>query len=266
MGSGGGGQSTTVTKADPWAGQQPYLTYGFNQAQNIYQNQSPQYYQGQTVADLSQNTQSAIDMQAQRAMSGSPLTQSGSGLVQGMLQGDYLNSNPYLDANFKAGAENISKSYYDAINNVNSNSAGAGRYGSGMQDFQTGRANETLADSLGDLYTQTYYNNYNTERSNQNAALSSALNYANQDYTDLSKLAEAGATQDTYQQALTDADVNKWNYEQNMPMNWLSQYMGLIQGNYGSSTSTSTPISGQSTLGNLLGVGAAGAGIYNALR
>lgn len=170
MSSGGGGTSTTVQKADPWAEQKPYLTEGFAEAKNWYEGDNPQYYQDSTVAGLSPATQSAIDLQTQRATQGSRLTDAGSGLVQGMLSGDYLNANPYLDANFQAGAGNISKSYYDAINNVNSNASSAGRYGSGMQQFATNQANDTLASNLGDLYTQTYYNNYATERGNQNAA------------------------------------------------------------------------------------------------
>jgi hypothetical protein len=47
---GGGGTTQTVQKADPWSGQQPYLTDIFANAQNLYHNYTPQYYQGQTVA------------------------------------------------------------------------------------------------------------------------------------------------------------------------------------------------------------------------
>lgn len=264
-GSSGGGQNTTVTKSDPWSGQQPYLMEGFSDAQNwLNSDTNSQYYKGDTVAPLSDTTQQAIDLQTQRALGGNPLQTAGSGLLQSMINGDYLNSNPYLDANFNAGAENIKKSYYDAINNVNSNAASAGRYGSGMQGFMQNQANDTLASNLGDLYTNTYYNNYTTERGNQNAATGQALNYANQDYTDLSKLSDAGATQDAYAQALTDADINKWNFNQNRDINKLGQYMGLIQGNYGGSTTTQTPLSGQSLLGSMLGLGAIGAGAYAA--
>ena len=44
---GGGSQSgstTTVQKSDPWSGQQPYLTFGFNEAQNLFDSATPQYF------------------------------------------------------------------------------------------------------------------------------------------------------------------------------------------------------------------------------
>lgn len=59
-----GGSTTTVQKADPWEGQQPYLVGGihingvpiagtFYEANKLYQNGqlAPEYYPGQTVAD-----------------------------------------------------------------------------------------------------------------------------------------------------------------------------------------------------------------------
>ena len=39
---GGGGTTTQVQKADPWAGQQPYLTDVYRQAQQQYQAGFPQ--------------------------------------------------------------------------------------------------------------------------------------------------------------------------------------------------------------------------------
>lgn len=260
-GSSGGGTTTTVQQADPWSGQQDYLKDIYGKTQEWYNTDSPAYYDGSTVADLGPTTQQAIDLQTQRATAGSGLTDTGGNLIQSTLEGNYLNANPYLDANFKAGADNITQSYYDAINNVNSGASSAGRYGSGMQQFATNQANDTLASNLGDLYTQTYYNNYTNERGNQNQALGSAVDYANQDYTDLAKLAEAGAVTDEQAQAMIDADVNKWNYNENLTANKLGQYLGLVSGNYGGSTSTQTPVSGQSWLGTLAGLGSLGYGL-----
>ena len=55
-GSGGGQQSTTtVQKADPWSGQQPFLTYGFEQAKNRYQQDQPQFYPSSTISPFNPN-------------------------------------------------------------------------------------------------------------------------------------------------------------------------------------------------------------------
>lgn len=265
-GGGGGGQTTTVTKSDPWAGQQPYLSYGFGEAQNLYRGGTPQYYQGNTVAPLSATTNQAMGLQAQRALSGSPVTSSAQNLATNTLNGNFLAGSPYLDANFNAGAQAITNAYQGAMRGVNAGASGNGRYGSGMQMFAKQQQDNTLANNLGNLYSQTYFNNYNNERANQMATMGQAPSLAAVDYADLSKLSDVGATQDAYNQSLVDADVNRWNYNQNLPMNKLAQYMGMIQGNYGGSTATQTPLSGQSTLGNLLAGGLGAAGLYNAMK
>ncbi len=80
---GSSGDSTTVQKADPWSGQQPYLRDVFSTAQNMFQsgmpgsaanistgasgadgtNYWPQYFGGDTVSDLNPTQQSGIQGQ-----------------------------------------------------------------------------------------------------------------------------------------------------------------------------------------------------------
>ena len=103
-GGGSGGGTTTVQKADPWEGQQPYLTGDdartgiFPEAERLY-NQGPmQFYPGQTYAGFSPESQLALAGQTQRAMQGSPLTDAAQSELQRTLSGEYLNAstNPYL--------------------------------------------------------------------------------------------------------------------------------------------------------------------------
>ena len=55
-GGGSSGQNTnTVQKADPWSGQQEYLTYGFDQAQDRYQTDQPNFYPSSTISPFNQN-------------------------------------------------------------------------------------------------------------------------------------------------------------------------------------------------------------------
>lgn len=262
---GGSSGTTTVQKADPWAGQQPYLESGFAAAKNNYNSGGPQYYNGSTVAGQSADTTNAYDMMRNQVTK-NPLQSASSNQVQNTLNGSYLNSNPYLDANFQAGSDSITKAYNAAVNGQTSGFAGGGRMGSGMQAFYQNDANDTLAKNLGNLYSNTYYNNYNTERQNQVGAVNQAGTVQNQGITNASNLGTVGSAQDQYSQSLTDANVNKWNYNQNLPYNNLAQYLGLINGSYGQSSSTTTPLSGQSLLGNLLGGASLGLGAYSALK
>jgi hypothetical protein len=260
---GGGGGQTSTSQSQPWKEQKPYLTYGFEQAQDQYKSNNPSYYQGSTVSPLSATTQQAMQLQTNRALNGNAATNAGQNQLTKTINGDYLNSNPYLDANFKAGSDAISSAYGDAIRGNTASFAGAGRTGSGMQAFYNNQQNDTLAKNLNNLYGQTYYNNYNTERGNQMNAINQAPQYAAQDYTNLDALSNVGAAQDANSQNVLNADIDRWNYNQNLDANKLQQYMGLVQGNYGGTSSTTTPSSGSNMFGNLLSVAGLGASFFS---
>ena len=98
-GGGGGGQTTstnTVEKADPWAGQQPYLKDVFQEAQDRYDDSSsPSFFPGNTISPFNQN---------ETAYQQSVVDYLGSGRGQGMQAraeggvNDLLGSNPIFDA------------------------------------------------------------------------------------------------------------------------------------------------------------------------
>ena len=55
-GGGGGGQTTnTVEKADPWAGQQPFLKDVFQEAQDRYNSGDPNFFPGSTIEQFNPN-------------------------------------------------------------------------------------------------------------------------------------------------------------------------------------------------------------------
>ena len=234
--------SKTTSNQGPPAYLQPYLKYGAQQAQQLYQSSSPSYYPGSTVASQSPYTQAALQGTAARATNGSPLNAASSGYLQNVLGGDYLNAgNPYQGA--------LDQSILGPVSaNVNSQFSAAGRYGSGAHAGELGTAEVNALAPY-------QYGNYQQERANQQAAAGMAPNQAAQDYVDLGQLAAAGQQQDQYGQSLVNANVDKWNYNQNLPYNKLSQYMGLLNGNnYGTQgTSTQTTPSQGFNWGGLLG-------------
>lgn len=54
-GGGGGGGTNTIQKADPWEGQQPFLEYGFQQAQDRYKSDQPNFYPNATISPFNVN-------------------------------------------------------------------------------------------------------------------------------------------------------------------------------------------------------------------
>lgn len=279
MGGGGGG-TTTVQKADPWEGQQPYLKDVFSQTQNLYNAGAlaPDYYGGNTVADQSQWTQQANTMQANRALNGSASINNAQGSMDNIVSGGALAGNTGLSA--LEQMTNAVNPYSSALLNdavgqataqIDSGFSGAGRYGSGAHE-------NARADAIGDLTSQFYSdaydkqmqaaaqagNLYNAGVDTQISGAGMSQELANQAYKDAEMLSQAGANLDAFNQAKIDADIDRWNYDQQKALEALSRYNQLIQGTYGgTSTSTGKTDYAASPLGTAVGAGALGLGLLD---
>ena len=253
-GKGGGGSSsgTQVQTTVPWSGQQGYLTKGFQAAEKNLNSGGPQFFGGQTYADLSPQTNDALGMMQNRATNGSPLNEGAKSLIGSTMNGDYLNNNPYLDQMFQQGADKIA-------GNVNAQFSGAGRTGSGAH---AGR----LAEEQGDLYSNMYGNQYQQERKNQLGAATLAPSLAANDYADMDRLAQVGSIYEGQDQRGINEDMARFNHYENLPDENLAKYIAAIQGNYGSSTTTTgtNPSTQSNSLAGALGGGLAGVGLGGA--
>lgn len=207
-GGGGGGTQTVRTELDP--AMRPFVQYGLNEAQRLYQQGPLQYYPGQTYVSPSQMTQQGIQMAQQRALAGSPLTQQSQQTVSAMqsaqnpalgafadvygraaynpamgmtgqtASGAYLGGNPFFQGAFQPAARAAQDVFEQNIQNVASQASRAGRYGSGamgqLQDRASGQFAQTLADTAGKLA----YQNYGQERGLQEAAIQNLGALSNQ--------------------------------------------------------------------------------------
>lgn len=276
-GKGGGSSTTTVQKADPWEGQQPYLTEIFQEAQKLYNNGglAPDYYPGQTVAGQSQWTQDALKMQADRAQNGSPLIDNASNAMNNITTGQALADNQGLNTLNQLSQEDnpyVDELYNRANSQVQADLDGnfnrAGRYGSGAHEAAAADAANNLAaqmysslwDKRADAAAQAGQL-YNTGVGQQVVASQTGQQLANQAYTDAAALSEAGGMMDDYNQQLINADIDRYNYGEQQALLALQNYNNLIQGNYGGTSTTTGQQSGGSTVGNVLGGGLSGAGI-----
>lgn len=279
MGGGGGG-TNTVQKADPWEGQQPYLKDVFSEADRLYNSGqlAPDYYGGNTVADQSQWTQQANQMQADRALNGSASISSAQGNMDNIVSGNALASNTGLNAlNQMTNAVNpyssalLNDAVGQATAKIDGGFSSAGRYGSGAHE--NARA-DAVADLTNQFYSDAYDkqmeaatqagNLYNAGVDTQISAAGVTQDLANQAYTDAEMLSQAGANLDAFNQAKIDADVDRWNYDQQKALEALSRYNQLIQGTYGgTSTSTGKSDYAPSALGTAVGAGAVGVGMLD---
>ena len=271
---GGGGQqvqertTTTTNQIDPML--QPYVQFGLGEAKRLYESQGPSYFPGQTYVSPTATTLSALQSGEQRAMAGSPLLRAAQAENLANVQGQYLGGNPFFQGAFNPAAKAAQQSYYDAIQNVASKASSAGRYGSGAYGQLTDRAGGTFATALTDVAGKLAYQNYADERARQAAATAAAPSMAEADYGDIQRLLAIGQGREGYAQTALQDQINRYNYEQNLPQAKLQSFLSGVYGAPSGGISTSTqPIysnPSQQALGNLLGIAGTGAQVYGAFK
>ena len=227
-GGGGGGTQTQTQDIAPWL--KEYVTYGLGEAKNLYQGTSPTYYPGQTYVSASPQTEQAMNLATQRALSGSPLTNQAIAQQTGTVSGHYLGANPYLEAALRPGQESATRAYQQAIGSTRSDLSKAGRYGSGAQAQLEGLSQQNLANALANQAGQAAYQNYATERGLQQQAALAAPTLAQSQYNDINQLLQAGQLGEQYKQTALESDINRYNFEQQKPYEKLSAYLGSVYG------------------------------------
>ena len=218
MSKGGGKTVQTHQNTDPWAGQQPYLSDLFGRAQAT--SYAPR------VGQQSGYTQQAIQARAVEGNDPNSLTGQAKGQLSDTISGEYLGSNPHLDAT-------VNRALGQTRTAVNANFAGD-NYGSSAHQ-------EWLGNKLADTAFPYYMNNYEAERGRQLNASVAAPAVAE---AGLAQTEKAGATQDAWAQKQTDA-----------PWDALLRYQALLGGNYGGHTSGTQPYGGGNSAANMAGLG-----------
>jgi hypothetical protein len=241
-GGGGGGSSETKNQLDPTI--RPFVEYGLNEAKGLYQTTTPEYYGGQTYVGPSAQTTSALSEAEARARAGNPLLPAAQQQQQDVISGQYLQNNPYFNQALAGAAQGATQNYNDAIMAAQSGASRAGRYGSGVSADIQNRAANTLSNTLANKYGELAYTNYATERGRQDAASMGAPALAAADYGDIQQLLNVGKTQEDYAKTALQADIDRFNFEQNKPYQKLSAYLGAAYGAPTGTVSTTTQSGG----------------------
>jgi len=258
----------SVTQLDPML--KPYVEFGLQEARRLYEGAGPQYFPGQTFVSPSEATLSALRSAEQRATAGSPLMRQAQEQLSRTAGGEYLQGNPFFQGAFNPAARQAQEAFASSIQDITSKAASSGRYGSGAMGRLEGKAGDIFSRSLTETAGKLAYENYAAERARQEAATRALPELAALDYADIERLANVGQAREAYDlQALQD-QINRFNFEQNLPQVKLQSYLsgvyGAPAGGITETTGTVTgsqPIYGnptQSFLGNLtslIGIGQA---------
>jgi|14_taG_2_1085336.scaffolds.fasta_scaffold01046_9 hypothetical protein len=223
----GGGSTRTITQqtaAPEYA--QPFLEYGLSEAQRLYESPTPQYYPESTVVGFSPETQMALGAMRQQAVSGSPFIPA----TQNVVMQNLMGTNPLQSAAFRP-----------VVEQVESQAAKAGRYGSGYQQA-------AVAQALAPYAYQA-----------QQAAIQQAPAAREFGFADYGTLGEIGAVREAQAGAELAADIERFQFEQARPASKLADYLTMVSGGSGAlGGQTITPQFRQPALGALSG-GLAGA-------
>jgi len=227
----------------------PQLAYGANEAQRLYSTGTGfGYYPENTVAGFSPEQQMAMNLQTNRALSGSPLTREAQNLSLNTLRGDFLSgNNPYFRQAVLDPITQDVQSYFSR----------AGRLGSGANQ-------DVLARSLATPLMQ----NYENERSRQNQMIGAAPSLARADLQDYADLARVGAMRQDQAQRQIAANMDRFNFLQAAPAQNLNQFLGQVgtsAGGYQSKTSpfVRNPLNQTlGTIGNVIGIGTGLKGLF----
>jgi hypothetical protein len=236
-----------TTSTEPPAWQKPYIQAGLDSASKIYNNSTPEFYPGSTVAGFSPTQQTAMQMGKDRAIGGSEMVDQSKGYTSDVLSGNYLREgNPYMQ-----DVTNMIKG--QVLPAVNSQFALSGRHPGGSNQYA-----DTVTKAMTSAMAPYAFQTYGAERQAMEDASHFAPQLAQNDWTDLGMLGSIGdAEQKLAQSEITDS-ANRWSYYQDLPANQLNQYLAQVSGGYGSTSQQPYYQPGWGT--QLLGAGLATAG------
>lgn len=267
---GGTTYQQTSSSSEPPSFIQPMLKQALNNLSTYYaQNPTaPAYYPGQTVADLSAPTTSAINQAGSLATS-NPVTGASTDSLTKFLNGDY--TNPLTNPDFQSALTASHQPYIDQFNTqiipgITSQFAGSGRSGgSGLQQQFTQQALTNLNTTLGNADAQAG-SKYYTDALQQMLAANGLVPGINSSlWQNVSGQGAAGSTLDNYNQAIIDAAMAKYNYNVNAPFDYVSKYVNILNGGYPGGNTTSsgsgTTYTPTNQFGSILGSGLGLAGL-----
>jgi hypothetical protein len=260
MGSKSSGDIESTQEAVPWSGAQPYLLDINRQAQGINNAGGAQYYPGQTypgrdpLQDQAQNlslnyaTNSMPDQiyDAQRAQSFA-------------LNSPDAANNPYVQNMMRSNAFNLNRNLQEnLLPAIDSGAVNAGAYGGSRQGIAQGLAMRGTQDALANANASTMMDAYSKGLGAQGMALGNAGNMMNMGLSPMNIMNQVGQYNQGIDQTALDADMARWNYNQQLPMETLNFYNNIIQGNNAWGSQSTQDGGGSSPLSGAIGGGLLG--------
>lgn len=260
MSKGGGGSETTTT--DPWSGIQPYLTKGYQEASNIYDQFTPQYYSGQTQAQFSPDQLTAQAGVRDWATKGAPTIMNPALSAYQYGTGTQVldvSKNPYVQGMAQAAAQDAFGQLDPALTGIRQGSIMSGGYGGSRQGIAEGTAIGAASDAATRAAADIYGQAYGQGLQHQQATLGQTGGIMQAGFQPYTTLSASGAEQMAREQALIEDAKAKHQFEQGLPYEKLSQFTGALSGTSGllggAGVTTAPGMSGMGKLGQAAMIG-----------
>ena len=281
---GGGGTETSISLTEPWEEQKPYLTGGFKEAQRLYNRGAPEYYPGETLAGFD-----PMEKAAQQATLGYAMGPRAAGMQAGgegalmrslggytgftpRQAGDLLAGNVRTGAGTPYGAMenaltqgvmgNLQKNILPGIRQqqVMYQPGGSSRGALEQNKAVSAAVQSGLTKPLAQMYGDAYQTAQGM-RMPMSQSIIGQQQYGQQMYPSImnAPLGMYGAMGGVGEQrrAMTqegiDQDMARYQYQSNAGQNALRNYMAMVTGDYGSTTTSTTPAPKDNTMANLIG-------------
>lgn len=261
--SGGGDSQTQVTDLPPW--QKPFVKRAFNEASDLFRNNDLEFFPGSTVAERQPEELTAKRGFLDYAQGGA---EQGSQALLDALQFQStgaidVENNPALQRAIEAAQrptrENLLENVLPAISG---GAQQAGQVGGSRQGIAEGlaisRADQTSADIASRMASDAYAQGLDAQT--KSLALGPSILQAGAFPETM--MARIGEAERTYEQALIDEAIQRFNFEQQAPYTELQQYMNIVgqpMGGQTTATNTGGPSDTQTAVAGGLSGAAAGA-------
>ncbi len=237
-----GGSRVTTQTSEPWSEQKDYLTAGFKQAADIYGKGPPDYYSGTTLAGFTPAQTAAQKGLAnyvtgpraagQQSYAEGALTRGLSGKI------DTTKFNPMMDALGRQMQTQLQANVLPGIRqSMVQYQPGGSTRGDLVQTQAISAANQQMLDKAAQMYGGAY-------ESAQDRATDWGRMYPSIMGAPLSMysaLGDVGAQQRSMQQEAINRDMAKYQYDSTKPQQQLANYMSMISGDYGGTTTKTAP-------------------------
>ena len=237
-----GGSKVTTQSSEPWDAQKDYLTAGFKQAGDIYSKGPADYYSGATLAGFTPS-----EAAAQKGIAGyvtGPRAAGQQSYAEGALtrglsgEIDLSKFNPMMEALGRQTKAQLTGTILPGIRQsmVEYQPGGSSR-GDLVQTQAIAGANQQMLNKAAEMYGGAY-------QGAQDRAIQWGSQYPsimNAPLATYGALGQVGEQQRGMQQEAINRDMAKYQYNANKPQSQLANYMSMISGDYGGTTTQVAP-------------------------